>query len=294
VTHSFEINNKEPQTITFKAPGVDGSKLRDIQLGPRPFLIPFAALSGGDSGNPVQLSITGGTAASGTRTEVVTRRDGKKYFKIMTRSPGTLQITATQAGGTLNGQEYNPATPVTHEIDVKKATFADFKVAMRQHPDYSRRYTKFSEKRVGTTNPETGFAWTTSEIQNKFEAEVGDPDSDGLTNLLEYAFGGSGMTRDTEERSNLPKKHPLDRKSAGQRHFRFSFVRRTSASDPNLSYVVETSNDMYSWSSSGLTEESAVEIDGGMEFVTYKLNKAFNDTDSPRNQFIRLNVTTAE
>ncbi len=294
VTHTFEINNKEPQAITFAGKGEDGTKLRDIQIGPRPFLIPFAAISGGDSGNPVQLSITGGTAASGTRTEVVTRPDGKKFFKIITKTPGTLDITATQAGGLNNGQEYNPAAPVTRSIDIKNATFNDFKLAMRQHPDYQRRFTKFSEKRTGQTNPETGFTWTTSEITNKFEADVGDPDSDGLSNLLEYAFGGSGMTRDDEERSNLPKKRPLDRKGAGQRHFRFSFVRRASATDPNLSYVVETSNDMYSWTSAGLTEETAVEIDGGMEYVTYKLNKAFNDPDSPRNQFIRLNVTTSE
>ncbi len=294
VTHTFEINDKEPQAITFIGKGDEGTKLRDVQIGPRPFLIPFAALSGGDSGNPINLSITGGTAASGTRTQIVTKPDGRRFFAIMTKTPGTLQITATQAGGLVNGQEYNPAAPVTREINVKAATFNDFKEAMRQHPDYQRRFTKFSEKRTGQTNPETGFTWTTSEITNKFEADVGDPDSDGLSNLLEYAFGGSGMAQDDDERSNLPKKRPLERKGVGQKHFRFSFVRRTSATDPNLNYVVETSNDMYSWSSAGLTEESSIEIDGGMEYVTYKLNKAFNDSDSPRNQFIRLNVTTTE
>ena len=58
--------------------------------------------------------------------------------------------------------------------------------------------------------------------------------------------------------------------------------------------VVETINDMVSWTSSGVTEDFTKSINGGMEFVIYKVDKAFTDADAPKNQFMRLNVTTSE
>ncbi len=42
VSHTFNVNANEPQTITFKGPGEDGSRLRNFKLGHRPFMIPLA------------------------------------------------------------------------------------------------------------------------------------------------------------------------------------------------------------------------------------------------------------
>ena len=101
------------------------------------------------------------------------------------------------------------------------------------------------------------------------------------------------MQQDDDERKFKPRKRPLKR-GAGSANFQMAFVRRSSTMDPNLSYVVETSNDMVSWTSAGVTEVFTKTIDGGMEFVIYKVDKAFTDADAPRNQFMRLNVTTSE
>ena len=292
VTHTFEINNKEPQTITFKDKGETGSGLRDVVLGPRPFLLPLDPITGGDSGNPVVVEVSGGTAASGVRTKIIDKR-GKKYLAITSTAIGTVQITATQAGGINGASDYNPATPVTREFALNAPTFENFKLAMRNHPKYPDRLAKFSAKYTGQTNPDTGFTYTTTEIQNLFEGSEGDPDGDGIPNILEYAFGGSPMQQDDDERKNKPRKRPLKR-GGGTANFELAFIRRSTAMDPNLSYVVETSNDMVSWTSSGVTEVFTKTINGGMEFVVYKVDKAFTDADAPRNQFMRLNVTTSE
>ena len=62
----------------------------------------------------------------------------------------------------------------------------------------------------------------------------------------------------------------------------------------SLTYTVETSNDMRGWSSIGVSQVgSAEDVGGGMERVIYKVDKAYTDADAPRNQFLRLDVTSS-
>ncbi len=300
VTRSFIVNNQEVQTITFKGKGEDGTGLRDIILGYRPFLLPLDGISGGDSGQPVSVEITGGTASSGTAAKVVVLKD-KRFLAIKSNASGTLELTASQDGGTkfdpTQGKDviYNAATSVTQTFNIMAPSKANFKLMMREHGDYTARFNKFKTKYESRTNPDTGFTYTTSEITTLFEGDDGDPDGDGVPNLLEYAFGGESLSQDDDERKNLPRKKPLRRPSSGSANFQMTFVRRTSSSDSALTYTVETSNDMRSWSSSGVTQVgSAEDVGGGMERVIYKVDKAYTDADAPRNQFLRLDVTSSE
>jgi hypothetical protein len=52
---------------------------------------------------------------------------------------------------------------------------------------------------------------------------------------------------------------------------------------------------MRNWTSSGVSQVgSADDEGGGMESVVFELDKAYTDSDAPRNQFLRLNVTSSE
>ena len=106
---------------------------------------------------------------------------------------------------------YNAATSVTQTFNIMTPSKENYKLMMRSHGDYTARFNKFKIKYQSRTNPDTGFTYTTSEITDLFEGDDGDPDGDGVPNLLEYAFGGH-LDRMRMNARILPRK-PLRRPS---------------------------------------------------------------------------------
>ena len=96
---------------------------------------------------------------------------------------------------------------------------------------------------------------------------LGDPDHDGRVNLLEYAFDTDPQARDAE---------PVQGTSSGG-YFQVSYPRRIGALD--LSYTIEISDDLATWSQAGSNYQVlsiAPNGDGVTETVTVRVLPAMS------------------
>ena len=100
-----------------------------------------------------------------------------------------------------------------------------------------------------------------------FDSDAYDSDGDGVSNLLERAFGGDSLSNDS--RDILPKRFT---KGDGREYIAFSrYNSEFNTGDDQIEYIVETSQDLRTWDSSGaeLVSGSATDLGGGMEPVSY-------------------------
>ena len=58
----------------------------------------------------------------------------------------------------------------------------------------------------------------------------------------------------------------------------------------DLTYTIERSTDLSNWTSTGVSLVSAEDVGDGLEEVTYKSDQKFNQSDSPKNQYLRIKV----
>ncbi len=109
--------------------------------------------------------------------------------------------------------------------------------------------------------------------------DLADPDHDGISNLLEYAFGMDPTRSDV---SNLPMV------SMQNGYLTISFVQRVAPTD--LTYTVEVSGDMGTWSSgsSYTTQVSATSIDAATQRVVVRDNTL---ASAAATRFIRVRVS---
>lgn len=92
------------------------------------------------------------------------------------------------------------------------------------------------------SEPQTYATWSASEFEGTGTPSIqtgmdADPDGDGMSNLLEYAFGGDPLFADAAAQPTA--------RVDGTGDLVFTFNRDASKSD--LIYVVETSTDMNIW-----------------------------------------------
>ena len=152
----------------------------------------------------------------------------------------------------------------------------DFKNKLKEDSRYSGLANKIAAKK----------SVTVAEAQVLIDSDDFDADGDGLSNLLEYAFGSDTLGLDENENSRRPKRK-LDRSSGD---FQITFVRRKSDVATDLTYTVERSTDLSNWTSTGVSLVSAEDVGDGLEEVTYKSDQKFNQSDSPKNQYLRIKV----
>jgi len=116
-----------------------------------------------------------------------------------------------------------------------------------------------------------------------------DTDGDGIPNLLEYAFNSSPTSAD---RNILPTTANTLNAADGKHYFTYTYRRRIVPG--TLTYVIQSSADLSSWSAVAAQNLQQVGSatatgDGVSEVVTFRLLPALED--APAASFVRLQVT---
>lgn len=114
-----------------------------------------------------------------------------------------------------------------------------------------------------------------------------DIDNDGLNTFGEYVFGLNLATSDAKDAANTSTAiNPAD----GKRYLTLTY--RKLINDAGLTYRVQTSSDLVTWTSNGIDVEpisTAPAGDGITEFVTVRIKPPLEDPGAKK--FVRVEVT---
>jgi len=155
-------------------------------------------------------------------------------------------------------------------------TRANFKDKLKEDSRYSGLANKIATRKNITV----------AAAQALIDSNDFDADGDGRSNLLEYAFGSDTLGTDEDEKDRRPKR-ALDRTNG---YFQITFIRRKSDVATDLTYTVERSTDLSTWTSANVSLVSSEDIGEGLEEVTYRSDQKFNEANSPKNQYLRIKV----
>jgi hypothetical protein len=124
--------------------------------------------------------------------------------------------------------------------------------------------------------------FTTTELaDDTLCAENADPDADGLPNLMEYALNAEPKTTDNTTHSPTVA-------IAGDR-LTITYTSPTSSAT-DLTYTVEWSGDLQTWSTGATATETVSTTDNGNGTTTVVVRSVATLADTPR-QFLRLRAT---
>ena len=270
-------SSKSGQRILVADGGSGGFGLRDLPLSRKPIAIGkmFKATSNLElsytlsAGSPFDLVGTGAKKA----LEFKKGAQGVKKGDFNANGEIEVTITASQAG---NGS-YHAAQSVTRTFKIKKPSKSVFYDERKADP----RFDDVKNDALSRIAAKKGLSG--EKALALFNSDNYDSDGDGVSNLIERAFGGDSLGNDS--RSNRPA--PV-KTSDGKEYLSFTRYSSDYQADMGIEYIVESSTDRRTWSTSGVEiVGSATDLGGGMERVVYRTTTA---TTAGNTQFIRVRV----
>ena len=123
-----------------------------------------------------------------------------------------------------------------------------------------------------------------------FDSDNYDSDGDGISNLMERAFGGDSLTNDSK--SIMPR---AIRKKDGYEYIVFTrFSDEFNSGNDKIEYIVETSRDLRTWYDTSSSEGAQLmgtpeDLGGGMEHVFFR-SKKNRTADGNTRQYIRIRL----
>jgi hypothetical protein len=292
-TTSFNVTNKQGQTIFFKQGEAGG--LRDLPLSRKPTPLGRMASASSNLGVTFVLTANPNNAmqinGSGANAVLVF---SKNFSGFGGADELTVSIKATQAG---NGS-YNAAADVTRDIKIKKPGKSAFFDERRMDPRYSKERDKFARKLFakknlkGLIDLDGSGSITINDAKLLFDSDDFDSDGDGMSNFMERAFGGDSLSSDAK--TTLPRSI---RQKDGKQRITFQQY-STEYNSEGIEYIVETSTDLRTWTTTGTTQVdlnggdtgSGIDIGGGMERVLWETSGTASSKGGK--QFLRVRVRT--
>ena len=272
------VTNDRDQRIMVREGG-DSGGLRDLPISRRPVAIGLMFNLAGDSVASRSLSFS--VPNSAPVTVVGSGKDAKLVFKKASDgfskssfTGDTISFDLTVSNDGTGG--YVPVS-VTRTINIKKpsksAFFEDRKLDARYEDVKTAALSRIAAKKG--ISGEKALAL--------FNSDNYDSDGDGVSNLIERAFGGDSLGNDSRANRPAPVKA-----NDNKEYLSFNRYNSDYQTDMGIEYIVERSADRRTWSTTGVEQHgTAVDLGGGMERVVYRTTTA---TTAGNTQFIRVRV----
>jgi hypothetical protein len=272
------VTNDRDQRIMVREGGDTGG-LRDLPISRRPVAIGLMFNLAGDSVASRSLSFS--VPNSAPVTVVGSGKDAKLVFKKASDgfskssfTGDTISFDLTVSNDGSGG--YVPVS-VTRTINIKKPS----KKMFFEERKLDARYDDVKTAALSRIAAKKGISG--EKALALFNSDNYDSDGDGVSNLIERAFGGDSLGNDSRANRPAPVKT-----SDGKEYLSFTRYNSDYQNDMGLEYIVEKSTDRRTWTTSGVEQHgTAVDLGGGMERVVYRTTSA---TTAGNTQFIRVRV----
>jgi len=265
VTQVFNVSSKQRQEIRFPAVGKPGG-LRATPRGHRPLVLQGIRTT---SGIPIKVK--------SSNPDIVKVFRGNQIIPL---GLGTVTLTFSAPGN----ESFVTASPISRTMEVVLPNKQIWRQFRKGDVRYSKIQDRFSRKTLLRN-----LNLNSEQVKKVFNEGYSDSDNDGYSNVFERAIGSDSLGPDRKQ--DLPIQ--LNYSDGRQR---ISFVRYKESDGSTLNtagevflYHVEQSENLQTWSKSGLVLEKSIEIGGGM---VRQIWVTAPNLPKAGKRFLRLRITT--